>query len=627
MTVRDVSRLHRLIRFARNSPWVMIAVALHVIVVAVLSIVYVRRERREEVERATAISLGPSHRENPIEPPPPDPALKRNRVPPDDRVTELVTEPVETFIPFQDVPEDMLNEPIGDRDALSSLPSGPSSSNIGVAEGPGRRGDQPTTVFRNRGEGPGTGPQYGRPFLGQSEPTEEAVKEGLLWLLRHQNADGSWSLAGAAGSCDPRSPCFPEGIELRPYYDEGLTGLALLAFLGQGIRLESTTWIVDETQSRKYQAGDAVKRGVKWLLDRQERDGSFSEERPFLYNEALATMALCEAYGLSKNLTLKRAARRAVDFLVAAQKPDPDGEGLWGWRYAARGPAERAWSEARAHLDGLSSEREEVEGELQRLESEKTAGTLAQEDYAEQTARVRERAKELERGIYATRGALEEASAELHDADVSVTTWCVMALKSAQLAGLDVPAETLAGALDFTRFVTLDDGLVGYQLPVQAGLPISGPGDEFTYHTGTMTALGMCVRTFVTHDLDDPSLALGARRLVADLPRVSADRLSVDYYYWYYATLALNQFDGPDSPRPGAGAYWEPWEGSLIEALLALQSPSRGRDACSGGGWLVDDRWSHAGHALYNTALNVLTLEVYYRYENAFGSPSRERRR
>jgi hypothetical protein len=101
---------------------------------------------------------------------------------------------------------------------------------------------------------------------------------------------------------------------------------------------------------------------------------------------------------------------------------------------------------------------------------------------------------------------------------------------------------------------------------------------------------------------------------------VSKDKLSIDYYYWYYATLALNQFDGPDSPRRGAGKYWEPWNKDLIASLISLQDQSKARNACSRGGWLESDRWGgHTGYALYNTSLNVLTLEVYYRYENAFG--------
>ena len=54
--------------------------------------------------------------------------------------------------------------------------------------------------------------------------------------------------------------------------------------------------------------------------------------------------------------------------------------------------------------------------------------------------------------------------------------------------------------------------------------------------------------------------------------------------------------------------------------MLALQDKNTERDVCSRGGWLVGDRWSHAGGPIYTTAINTLTLEVYYRYENAFGA-------
>jgi hypothetical protein len=38
---------------------------------------------------------------------------------------------------------------------------------------------------------------------------------------------------------------------------------------------------------------------------------------------------------------------------------------------------------------------------------------------------------------------------------------------------------------------------------------------------------------------------------------------------------------------------------------------------------MVPDRWSYDGGPIYTTAINVLTLEVYYRYENAFGGAKR----
>ena len=46
-----------------------------------------------------------------------------------------------------------------------------------------------------------------------------------------------------------------------------------------------------------------------------------------MYSHGLATIALCEAYGLSKDLTLRSAAQMAVNYIVNAQNKT-DG----GWR-------------------------------------------------------------------------------------------------------------------------------------------------------------------------------------------------------------------------------------------------------------------------------------------------------
>ena len=47
-----------------------------------------------------------------------------------------------------------------------------------------------------------------------------------------------------------------------------------------------------------------------------------------MYSHAIATMAICEAYGLSKDRMLLEPAQRAIDFIAASQNSN-DG----GWRY------------------------------------------------------------------------------------------------------------------------------------------------------------------------------------------------------------------------------------------------------------------------------------------------------
>src|SRR5262245_48110405 len=145
----------------------------------------------------------------------------------------------------------------------------------------------------------------------------------------------------------------------------------------------------------------------------------------------------------------------------------------------------------------------------------------------------------------------------------------------------------MQGGLRFARYVSSPDGLVGYREPVDAGKPITVPGGQHLYHVATMSSLGMLVRTFVEHDLEDPFLEEAAKQIVKDLPAVSKDKQSIDYYYWYYGSLALNQFDGPDSPR-ASGNYWNPWKKAMEEAVIELQDKNKDRDVCSRGGWLVD---------------------------------------
>ncbi|HEX5009951.1 MAG TPA: prenyltransferase/squalene oxidase repeat-containing protein, partial [Planctomycetota bacterium] len=379
---------------------------------------------------------------------------------------------------------------------------------------------------------------------GVTEGTEAAVLEGMRWLIRHQNDDGSWGADTLLEHCSVKAQCVSDNQDFSPQYNPGLTGLALLAFLGAGYEHDSKQKIVDTAMGKRYVVGDVVGKGLKWLISEQGPDGSFANYAGSMYNEAIGALALSEAYGLSQNPALKEPAEKLINYLVSAQKSNPTSTGRWGWRYTPGG-------------DSV--------------------------------------------------------------ADTSVTGWVVMAFKSAQIAGLKVPQQSFEGAMDFATWVTGENGLVGYLDPAGAGQAVTGHNDRFDYHVATMSSLGMIVRTFIKHDISDPFLELAAGQIIKDLPKVSEDHLSVDYYYWYYGTLALNQFDGPDSPHK-SGKYWEPWNKAMQDAVLSLQDKNQEPDVCTRGGWLVGDRWCYAGGPIYATAVNVLTLEVYYRYANAFGS-------
>jgi hypothetical protein len=550
-----VDPLARLRGWLHNSPWVVMAVFIHVVAIAVLSVVYVGHKAMRASDEPVAIALArPKAEPLPDVPAQPE-VIDRKAIPKNDDA-EIVPTEDDVYVPTTEpTPEDLHLER-GDPTALDNLPAEGTTggSAIGVGEGGhyglGRPSAFGGRVGRHVGAGRGGGVTQG---------TEKAVLDGLRWLVRHQNRDGSWSAATLKDHCPVDAPCFDPKARFTNNYDAGLTGLALLAFLGAGYSHESRQDIVDTAMARRYKIGEVVKKGLTWLVDQQNQDGSFSRDKSFIYNEALATLALTEAYGLTHNRYWKEPAQRGIAFIMRAQRPSPmDPNALWGWRYASRMEVE----DVRKTTDDAAYRR------------------------------------------------------ELFDADTSATGWAVMALKSAQLSGLDVNKESMDGAFAFAKWVSGADGLVGYLDPRGAGAPVGGVNDQYVYHPGTMSAVDMCIRIFTQRDPDDAFLDLAAKRIVEDLPAISNDHLSIDYYYWYYGSLALNQFDGPDSPRK-SGRYWTPWNKSMVSALLALQDHKE--RACSNGGWIVPDRWSYAGGPLYSTALNVLTLEVYYRYENAFG--------
>ncbi|MBA2116368.1 hypothetical protein [Bremerella alba] len=192
---------------------------------------------------------------------------------------------------------------------------------------PGRRGPLlsttaavPTEAFSRRamrkGEGAGDGSR--RP----SRETEEAIERGLAFLARHQSSDGRWSLKGFA-AVNPENFNIYRNELATLNSDTAATGLSLLAFLGAGY----------DHLSDKYET--EVRGGVTFLVENQKPNGDLyiemdatSNSSCRLYSHAIAALALCEAYGMTQDESLRAAAQKSLDFIEAAQDPE-----LGGWRY------------------------------------------------------------------------------------------------------------------------------------------------------------------------------------------------------------------------------------------------------------------------------------------------------
>jgi len=155
---------------------------------------------------------------------------------------------------------------------------------------------------------------------GGSLDTEQAVQGALGWLAAAQAADGRWSAVQHGGGVE-RAVQGHDRHGVGAKSDHGVTGLALLAFLGAG------------HTHRDGPHADVVARGLRFLVERQRADGSLAGDAEFfaaLYCHGMATLAVGEACALAGDNALRPAFDRAVRHTLAMQHP-----ATGGWRYAA----------------------------------------------------------------------------------------------------------------------------------------------------------------------------------------------------------------------------------------------------------------------------------------------------
>ncbi len=163
-------------------------------------------------------------------------------------------------------------------------------------------------------------------MFGGNVKSERAVRESLRWLAERQSADGSWSFdhrrkrdrhenhqAGSLKNCR-----------------NGATGLALMTFLGAGETQKHGMYGKVVEKGLRYLASHAVK--VPEGYDLRGRIGPKNDVIPGgnypMYAHALATIAICEAYAMTKDRRLHNVAQGAIDFIYETRNKEQG-----GWRY------------------------------------------------------------------------------------------------------------------------------------------------------------------------------------------------------------------------------------------------------------------------------------------------------
>jgi hypothetical protein len=174
--------------------------------------------------------------------------------------------------------------------------------------------------------------------------------------------------------------------------------------------------------------------------------------------------------------------------------------------------------------------------------------------------------------------------------DTSVTGWIVMALKSAQMAGISVNPAVFEGARKYLMSTSS-----GYNKEHFSYQPRQNP-------TMSMTSVGLLCMQYLGARRNDPQIVDGCNYLMGNLPDTENGR---HVYYWYYASMVMHNITGPQ---------WDQWNRAMRKTLINTQV----REGCAAGSWdpalPTPDQWGSQGGRLMETCLSALTLEVYYRY-------------
>jgi hypothetical protein len=168
---------------------------------------------------------------------------------------------------------------------------------------------------------------------------------------------------------------------------------------------------------------------------------------------------------------------------------------------------------------------------------------------------------------------------------MSMFGWHLMALKSAENAGLEMPDSARTRMIQFLSKRSLGDahGLAAYR-----------PGER---PTPSMTAEALFCKQILGIKRDNPQSTEAVGYLSSRIPKKSEWNL----YYWYYGTLAMKQYGGEP---------WDAWNSAVRDELVASQRT----EGDAAGSWDPIGPWGPYGGRVYATALATLCLEVYYRY-------------
>ena len=319
---------------------------------------------------------------------------------------------------------------------------------------------------------------------------------------------------------------------------------------------------VGPVRTRKIQAGGgsgdtekAVVAALRWLKDHQNKDGSWGTSR----TEAIGALGLLSFLGHGETPDSEEfgaTVTKAISYLVSTVGAD-------GYVKSQAMYEQGAVTLALSEAYGMTQS-PVIKAPLERL----IKGILQAQNV--------KKTNPIHQGGWHYGPAFPTA-------DTSVSGWIIMGLKSARIAGLQVPDEAYQKASKYLWDMYDSQGGFGYMGPSR---------------TPNMTAVGVLCQVFLGHG-DNPKIKKSLDFLKQQ--KVDWEKAPSGFvlYGWYYMTQAMFQ---------GGGAYWEYWNKEIRDKLVKAQA--------------ADGHWDGPGAKstengmgpAYPTALCCLSLEVYYRY-------------
>ncbi|MDG1874703.1 MAG: terpene cyclase/mutase family protein [Mariniblastus sp.] len=193
---------------------------------------------------------------------------------------------------------------------------------------------------------------------GGSRASELAVENGIRWIINHQRKDGSWHFRHDDGQCN--GACRNQGLQEST---TAATGLAMMTLLGAGYTQNTGPY-----QEEVHKAIEFLKRKIRI----GPHGGSFVQGQSGMYSHAIATIALAEAYIMTRDTGLSAMVDLGRQYIETAQHKQggwryvPGTKGdmtVTGWQIIALKSCERAgfesgevtWERAEDFLDSLAS--------------------------------------------------------------------------------------------------------------------------------------------------------------------------------------------------------------------------------------------------------------------------------